>query len=48
MDFVKDIKDSAVEPDGYLDLLGQSPYLQAKYEMAINQIYGGSSEAVTS
>lgn len=39
MDFVKDIKNSATKPNGYLDVLEKSPYMQVKYERAINQIY---------
>jgi hypothetical protein len=40
MDFVMDIKDSAMGPNGYFDILENSPYLQAKYELAINQMLG--------
>lgn len=40
MDFVNDIKQSATKPNGYLDMLQSSPYLQTNYETAINQIYG--------
>jgi hypothetical protein len=40
MDFATDIKESAMGPDGYFDRLESSPYLQANYELAINQVYG--------
>lgn len=41
MDFVKDIKDSAMKrPRGYLDMLEQKPLLRQNYQDAINQIYG--------
>jgi len=39
MDFVRDIKDSVNSPNGYLDLLEKTPYLQDRFEMAIEQIY---------
>lgn len=41
MELVNDIKDSTNKPNGYLDMLEKTPHLQDKYEMAINQIYGG-------
>jgi hypothetical protein len=40
MDFATYIKESAMGPDGYFDRLESSPYLQANYELAINQVYG--------
>lgn len=40
MDFVKDIKDSTIRPNGYLDMLEKTPHLQDRYETAINHIYG--------
>ena len=40
MDFVKDIKDSTIRPNGYLDMLKKTPHLQDRYETAINHIYG--------
>jgi hypothetical protein len=45
MDFAKDIKDSAMGPNGYFDILQNCPYLQAKYELAINQILGEATLA---
>jgi|ERR687891_911532 hypothetical protein len=42
-DLARDIKLSATGSNGYYDLLGHSPYLQAKYELAINQMYGEST-----
>jgi hypothetical protein len=40
MDFVGDIKDSTIRPNGYLDLLEKIPHLQDRFETALNQIYG--------
>ena len=40
MDFAIDIKDSAMGRNGYYYILENSPLLQAKYELATNQILG--------
>jgi len=39
MDLVKDIKNSAVGPNGYLATLERTPDLQDRFERAISQIY---------
>lgn len=39
-DFAKDIRESAMDPNGYYNALEHSPYLQANYELAVNRIYG--------
>ena len=39
MDLVRDIRDSTIRPNGYLDLLEKTPHLQDRFEMAISQIY---------
>ncbi len=39
MDFVRDIIDSVNRPNGYLDLLEKTPYLQDNFENAIAQLY---------
>lgn len=44
MDLVKDIKDSAMGPNGYLYSLENCRDLQAMYENAINLIYGESNK----
>jgi hypothetical protein len=36
-DFAKDIRDSAMGPNGYYSALENSPYLQTNYELAINR-----------
>jgi hypothetical protein len=46
MDFAIDIKGSAMGPNGYFEILENSPYLQAKYELAINQILGEPTNSV--
>jgi hypothetical protein len=39
-DFAKDIRDSAMGPNGYYNALEHSPYLRANYELAVNRMYG--------
>jgi hypothetical protein len=48
IDFAIDIKNSAMGPNGYFEMLEKSPYLQAKYELATNQILGEPTDSVTS
>jgi hypothetical protein len=48
MDFATDIRQSAIRPDGYLKKLEHCPDLQTMYKKAINQIYGESTQSVTS
>src|SRR5918996_83354 len=47
IDFAIDIKNSAMGPNGYFEILEKSPYLQAKYELATNQILGEPTDSVT-